>query len=167
MKLLKSETGIGFPDLLLYISVGCAALVFILPQYIKVGQDTISRQEREVTLVDLETIAAAINQLEKDTGMLAGYPGPNPCVNPSEHLIDRDCRVGLYCTNGKHSNWAGPYLTSDMRDPWGNPYYLDNDFHRGGNISRVIASMGPNGVQDYKERTSDDIVIVLCTQGEQ
>lgn len=166
MRLLKSNKGAGFSDTLLGVSVVCAVLVFALPEYLKTGADTIKPSEREVAMGDLDRIAQAIQQLEQDTGVMSGYPGPNPCVNDGESLIDRDCRMGLFCTNGKYANWSGPYLTSDMRDPWGNPYYLDNDFYRKGKVSRVVASMGPNGVQDYKAG-GDDIVLILCTRGVQ
>ena len=50
-----------------------------------------------------------------------------------------------------------------MLDPWGNPYFLDTDYHTGGDCVVAIGSFGPNGVGQnlYDE---DDIIYVIPSE---
>lgn len=112
---------------------------------------------------DLKLIADAVQQLEKHSKIKAGYPGPNPCINDPEFASLDTCRLGLMCNDGKYKVWNGPYIKVLPLDPWGQKYYLDNDYYQNGSVSRVLGSKGPNGVQDY-DSASDDIIHVLCSE---
>jgi hypothetical protein len=160
---LHSEAGLNLLDLLLYLSVMLAGLSFALPEFF-VPEQQADANERAQIKQDLTQLREALNMLETDIAMLAGAPGPNPCVNAPEKFIHtNDCEFGLYCDNG-YPGWKGPYLTDPLKDPWGQPYYVDNDYRTSAGLQRVIGSMGPNGLQDFGGR-GDDIVMVLCERG--
>lgn len=59
------------------------------------------------------------------------------------------------------ARWRGPYA-SGVEDPWGRSYFFDPDFTLA-NLTNVavIESFGPNGVQNYYNGTSDDIIYIL------
>lgn len=158
--LIRNQSGLGLEDLLVIISIVCAAGAFVLPEFLKPEQDKGLLAKANA---DLEIIVGAIRKLEGDTGVLAGYPGPNKCINDPEFEFLDVCRIGLVCNDGKYPNWKGPYLANVPKDPWGHSYYIDNDYRMKGRISRVVGSMGPNGVQDYEE-PSDDVLFVLCVE---
>lgn len=161
VSLLMNSRGIGMGDLMVLISVACAVLVFYIPEFIKPQADE-SLVVRAQT--DLQILGEAVRRMEKHTGVLAGYPGPNSCVNDLEFENLEQCRLGLACTDGKYPLWNGPYLKDIPLDPWGRKYYLDNDYYaRNGSVARVLGSKGPNGVQDYGDK-SDDVIFVLCTE---
>ena len=59
------------------------------------------------------------------------------------------------------TRWNGPYANSVL-DPWGNSYFFDPDFTLADSSSvPVIESFGPNGVQNYYNGTSDDIIYIM------
>lgn len=149
----------SFPDFMILISILCAGAVFALPFVMKPKIDPIHATKVKT---DLQMLAEAIGMLEKHSRMLAGYPGPNSCVNDLEFNNLETCRLGLKCNDGKYKAWNGPYIKDIPLDPWGRKYYLDNDYYHKGTVSRVLGSMGPNGVQDY-DSSSDDIIFVLCS----
>jgi hypothetical protein len=157
----RNEKGIGLADGLLIMAAVCGILTIYLPQLLVPQVEPKLKAE---ALAQLNSIALAIENLERDTNILTGYPGPNVCVNDLEFADLANCRLGLICKDDKYSNWQGPYLKQVPSDPWGNPYYLDNDFYQQGKVFRVLGSFGPNGVQDYGV-DSDDIVYVLCGLG--
>ncbi|MEK7659750.1 MAG: type II secretion system protein [Patescibacteria group bacterium] len=88
--------------------------------------------------------------------------------------------AGIAGTDGYYPNWQGPYLTTNLIDPWGRPYWFDPDYHclpstgsapakgceyadQAGNAYRVLYSRGP--VDDgtvYNDYGSDNIVRILC-----
>lgn len=91
--------------------------------------------------------------------------------------------AGLMATDGTYRNWSGPYLR-DVTDPWGNPYFLDEDYYCLANAvgcggvsdtdtdTSAIVSCGPNGAiganPPYPNNgvgcayDEDNIVYVLC-----
>ena len=95
---------------------------------------------------------------------------------PANNEIDLSSdNAGLVANGLGWPGWDGPYVPS-VEDPWGNPYYLDEDYQcmasttgcQGvqdtGNDSSVIVSCGPNesltdGSCTYDE---DNIVYRLC-----
>lgn len=154
------QKGIGFADFLLLLAAGLGVLTFYLPSLIQPKVDPGLKAE---AVIHLKIIAEAVQKLEESTKLVAGYPGPHPCVNSMEFSDLTICRLGLTCQDGKYQNWEGPYLKEIPKDPWGRAYYLDNDFYQNGKALRVLGSFGPNGHQDYGS-DSDDIVHVLCEQ---
>ncbi|MEO0336068.1 MAG: type II secretion system protein GspG [Pseudomonadota bacterium] len=158
---IRSESGMTFADFLLYLSAILALVAFSLPNFL-VREKTASQTERQIVNEDLALIGEAILLMEAETGFLAGLEGPNPCVNTSEAFIDNeDCGMGIYCDHGVYPNWQGPYLNKKLVDPWGQAYYIDNDYRGRSGLQRVVGSMGPNGIQDFYGQ-GDDIVVILC-----
>jgi prepilin-type N-terminal cleavage/methylation domain-containing protein len=72
---------------------------------------------------------------------------------PSNNEVDLSgANAGLTANGATWGNWHGPYLT-DVVDPWGNPYYLDEDYQC------MAATEGCKGVDDA---STDSSVIVSC-----
>lgn len=110
----------------------------------------------------LKEIKSGIEQMERETLDRVGHVAPsrNGCTANPEFRDLSACSLGLTCTDGTYQWWAGPYLTpEDLTDPWGRPYYLDNDFFMDGVVVRAIGSAGPNGRAEYG---GDDEIMVLC-----
>lgn len=131
--------------------------------------------------VELDALKTVFQQLFDDTGY---YPNGDTSycrdvsaiANNEVNLSTND--AGLLANGGGWGNWDGPYV-QDVEDPWGNPYYLDEDYQcmasttgcQGladiGNDSSVIVSCGPNGALNNGscDYDSDNIVFRLCTSG--
>jgi len=122
---------------------------------------------------DLAEFRKAIALLEFDTNQapnhhpIAGLPGS--CQQDAETYLD-ETRAGIQATDGAFPRWAGPYLQSVPKDPWGNRYIFDPDYRcfnnevgcgSGDYWARVVHSGGPNksGINAYE---ADNIVLVLC-----
>lgn len=127
--------------------------------------------------VELDALKTVFAQLYDDTGY---YPNgaPSFCRTalPSNNEIDLSAdAAGLLANGGSWAGWNGPYV-QDVEDPWGNPYYLDEDYQcltategcRGvndsGTDSSVIVSCGPNGTINGGSCAydTDNIVYRLC-----
>ena len=128
-------------------------------------------------VVEIDALKTVFAQLYGDTGY---YPNGSTsfCRStlPNDNEVDLSSDdAGLLVNGIGWDGWDGPYMT-DVEDPYGNPYYLDEDYEcmtategcRGvndvGNDSSVIVSCGPNGAIDtgscaYDE---DNIVYRLC-----
>lgn len=86
---------------------------------------------------DIANIGLALDLFELDNGRL-----------PSS----QEGLSGLRANPGGFSNWKGPYLKKDPKDPWGRPYlYKCPGTH--GNNDYDLYSAGPNGT----EGDSDDV----------
>lgn len=131
--------------------------------------------------VELSEIRNAMNILKDDTGLYSNgvnsYCRTSPGSNNEKDLSDTD--NGLTGNSaGTFSKWNGPYI-SDVTDPWGTPYYLDEDYQctsgtvgckgitDAGTDSNVLVSCGPNkaisgGSCDYDTSVEDNIVLRLC-----
>lgn len=59
---------------------------------------------------------------------------------------------GLVATDGTYQNWEGPYIT-DVIDPWGNPYFLDEDYY---------CTPGALGCAGANDSTPEVSVVVSC-----
>ena len=68
--------------------------------------------------------------------------------------------MGLADTDGLYPNWKGPYYKGQFKDPWGNYYWLDEDYTLGGTVVTAVGSYGPNG-EGLNNYDDDDIVVVI------
>lgn len=97
----------------------------------------------------------AMEMLYNDTGVYShGHdrycpPGVNGGTDNEEPLDTAS--AGLVADNSV-AGWDGPYMT-DVTDPWGNPYYLDEDYQC------TAGALGCNGIADSGQDTS---AIVSC-----
>ncbi len=131
--------------------------------------------------VELDALKTVFQQLYTDTGH---YPNGEEsyCRDVSvatNNEVDLSTNeAGLLANGSSWANWDGPYVP-DVEDPWGNPYYLDEDYQclaatvgcpeidDTGNDSSVIVSCGPNGAIDNGSCAydGDNIVYRLCDAG--
>ncbi len=131
--------------------------------------------------VELDGIKTAFQQIYDDTGL---YPNGDVdycrdvTLIPGNELDLSTADSGLTTNGLGWAGWNGPYMT-EVLDPWGNPYYLDEDYqcltatvgcmgiNDAGTDSSVIVSCGPNaavsgGSCDYDD---DNVVFRLCDAG--
>ena len=110
---------------------------------------------------------ADLNTIEKAVSLLALYTGLYPSKRPfgellggpeEEDLSDPECGLVDADDDFKDASWAGPYIREVPKDPWGNDYFFDNDYHIAEeNIDYVvIGSYGPYGV-GRNQYDDDDI----------
>ncbi|MCE9615925.1 MAG: type II secretion system protein GspG [Lentisphaerae bacterium] len=97
---------------------------------------------------DLQTIAAAIEQLKLDTGR---WPNGAPVNNPGAQEVWNlgSANAGLLSATSLYVGWKGPYLSHIDPDPWGRSYFFDPDYYRtdgSGVFYITIGSFGPNRV---------------------
>lgn len=130
--------------------------------------------------VELDALKTVFAHMRDDVGL---YPNgaSSYCRTsvPANNEVDLSSdNAGLLANGQGWSGWDGPYV-ADVEDPWGNPYYLDEDYQcmasttgcKGisdtGNDSSVIVSCGPNeatadGACSYDD---DNVVYRLCDTG--
>lgn len=131
-------------------------------------------------VAEIAGLKTAFEQLHNDTGY---YPNGDVshCRDVSgipNNEIDLSLDTSELVANGSGwIDWNGPYVP-DVVDPWGNPYYLDEDYQcmaategcRGindaGTDSSVIVSCGPNGALNNGscDYDVDNIVRLLCDE---
>jgi prepilin-type N-terminal cleavage/methylation domain-containing protein len=137
---------------------------------------------------ELQSIKTAMELLMNHTGL---YPHKSsaycPPLSAADNEIDLSvASAGMVATDGTFPNWSGPYI-SEVIDPWGTPYFLDEDNYCVGTAkgcngvdnttgtpdSSVLMSCGPNGAiggaGPYGNNgigcayDSDNIILVLCS----
>jgi type II secretory pathway pseudopilin PulG len=86
--------------------------------------------------------------------------------------------TGCGWTTTSIAAWKGPYFTASTTDPWGHPYWFDNDYFikwgcpgdplwHSSPSTAVVVSLGPDGNYSYPSNTNaqsqncDDIYIEL------
>lgn len=114
---------------------------------------------REQSLVrtaqaEMKSIHTAMEVLKTDTNL---YPHKKknycPPVSMAGNEVDLSLpSSGLVATDGTYNNWSGPYI-ADVLDPWGNPYFLDEDYYC------TAGAIGCNGVASA---SPDHSVLVSC-----
>jgi type II secretory pathway pseudopilin PulG len=127
--------------------------------------------------IELDTIKTTFAHLYDDTGR---YPNgaTSYCRStvPAGNEVDlTDPNAGILGNGSGWAGWLGPYLAS-ATDPWGRPYYLDEDYQcmasttgcgglsDVGNDSSVLVSCGPNGAlsDGACAYDGDNVVYRLC-----
>lgn len=127
--------------------------------------------------IELDSINDALGVLYSDTGRYAnGARSLCRSVVPGNNEVDLSAATAGLTANGSSWNgWNGPYV-SNVEDPWGSPYYLDEDYQclasttgcggvaDSGNDSSVLVSCGPNGsiTNDSCTYDGDNVVLRLC-----
>jgi prepilin-type N-terminal cleavage/methylation domain-containing protein len=140
-----------------------------------------ARDKSEVAVAqsEIRQIVSAMAILYADTGTYPNGAGDfcrTGAAIPSPNEINLSLNASGIVANGSSwSGWDGPYM-SDVLDPWGTPYYLDEDYNCtagaegcGGTTDTgvsVVVSCGPDlddagsgGSCNYND---DNIVYRLC-----
>jgi len=94
---------------------------------------------------DVRLIADAVGHLAFDTGRWPGGIFVGDQTSPETWDLTGGA-AGLVTNDGRFARWRGPYLDEVGLDPWGKPYFFDNDYVIDGNARVVVGSFGPNKV---------------------
>ena len=178
IKNYKNKKGFTLIELLVVITIIgiLAAIIF--------ANITLSRKQARESkaMAEMYSIRTAMEMLYSDTGK---FPNGNdaycPPVVSGNNEVDLSLdSAGLMGNDGNYTNWNGPYV-ANVIDPWGTPYFLDEDYHctagakgcngfvttNNSNILSVLVSCGPDkmvsgsngGACVYND---DNIVLILC-----
>ena len=92
---------------------------------------------------DLRVISGAIEQLAFDTNQWPGGVPAGETSNPEVWDLNSPA-AGLSSSDGRFTNWHGPYMKNVPRDPWGQPYFFDPDYTVNNQTKAAVGSFGPN-----------------------
>ena len=154
--LIRHQKGFTLVELMIVIAIIGILAAIAIPNFLSYREKSkIAKAESE-----LKGIEMAIMDLALDTNM---WPTGNPAgfsSNGNEIWDLNDAGAGIVANGNAWDGWVGPYLTSVPKDPWGNEYFMDEDYEIDGVDYTVIGSFGPNevGPNVYDD---DDIVIIL------
>lgn len=103
---------------------------------------------------EMRNIHSAMEMLVLHTGL---YPHKQKTYCPPRNVNGNEVNLslssaGLMGTDGTYAGWSGPYV-SDVLDPWGNPYFLDEDY---------FCTPGAKGCNGVNETGTYRTAIVSC-----
>lgn len=157
----KKSRGFTLVEVMVAIGI-CGVLAAIaIPNYLKHRQKGLIGRATG----DLKYIQRKIQDLGHDTGKwptgnTAGEAKSMSGGNEIEDLSDPDC--GLTANGGGWADWQGPYMTGPFKDPWGKPYFFDEDYRLpDGRTAAVVGSTGPDMCCVTGPKAYDDNNIIL------
>ena len=172
---MKRLAGFTLIELLVVIAIIGILASVVLASLADAREDALAAK----VISELRQTRTAMELLYNDTGL---YPHKQnrycpPEDQPNNEISLAEPAAGLVATDGTYANWSGPYI-SNVTDPWGNPYVLDEDYQCTagalgcggvadvGTDSSVLVSCGPDGditgSGDACVYNDDNIVLVMC-----
>lgn len=140
----------GFTLIEILIVIG---IIGILSQVV-ITSVNVARDKAEVTtaVAELDGLRKAMEIQYDDTKLYSNTANTlcRTIVPPDNEISLNDANAGLVANGLGWTGWNGPYV-SDAVDPWGSPYYLDEDYD---------CTAATRGCKD--ETVSDISVIVSC-----
>ncbi len=158
------------------------AIIGVLASVVMPAVNT-AREKADIAaaVAEIDAVKTSFHILYDDTGY---YPnGATDYCRDTSAIANNEVDLSVAAAElvgdgGGWARWSGPYIP-DAIDPWGNPYFLDEDYQcfaattgcppvdDAGQDSSVIVSCGANGAQsngacDYD---TDNVVYRLCAAG--
>ena len=111
---------------------------------------------------EIERIYKALFLLEVDADEWPGHQEAGSLnIGVGNEIWDLSApNAGLIVTDGSFPNWAGPYLPTIPKDPWGKDYFFDTDYDVNGENHVVLGSFGLNGVGP-NVYDDDDVIKII------
>tara|TARA_B100000508_G_scaffold74920_1_gene58341 strand:- start:753 stop:1307 length:555 start_codon:yes stop_codon:yes gene_type:complete len=146
----KRRSGFTLIEILVVIAV-IGILAAVTLAFLGEGRE---RAKNRKALSDMKNIHTAMEVMFNQTGL---YPHKQisycpPRVAGGNEVNLNSPSTGLVATDGTFPNWNGPYVSSVI-DPWGNPYYFDEDYW---------CTAGADGCNGYDSTSLDHSVLVSC-----
>ncbi len=146
----KERKGFTIIEILITISIIGILVSVILPSLNTARDKALVAQ----AVMEISALKTTFITLYDDTGR---YPNgaTSYCRTslPANNEVDlASAGAGLTSNGGSWGNWNGPYM-ADVEDPWGHPYYLDEDYQC------MASTEGCKGIDDPSTNSS---VIVSC-----
>lgn len=152
----KQSRGFTLLELLITIAIVGIIAAIAIPAYSNYRQ----RAKIAEAKADLRNLRLAIEMLAIDTEMWPTKKAVRDASGgPEVWDLNKDT-AGLVATDGGFPGWAGPYIQSVPKDPWGSDYFFDSDYDIDGTNYVAIGSFGPNKVGQNKY-DSDDVLLLL------
>jgi prepilin-type N-terminal cleavage/methylation domain-containing protein len=164
----NEQRGFTLMELMICIAIIGILASIAIPNYISYRKRALIAE----ATAELKHLEKVIIMMALDTNC---YPSGDPIdefeLGGPDFYLDDDPEYGLVgaagdildCVNETGGFWAGPYMGTMPKDPWGNYYWFDADWRNNedGWDYVAIGSNGPDGVgiNDYDD--PDNIVLTI------